>query len=549
MPTLDELRAQSARYAPVSFELNLSHLSAADRAALIPILKASRTLDRLFERQMWTGNAALRERLETAARDGSPKSSAELEAFEINRGPWSELDGYTAFLPGAPARKPRGAAFYPEDATPELLEAFFDSLPKADQEMARGFYSLVERDAASGSLRLSAYSVAYRETLHQIEALLREAAALTGDASLKTFLNLRADALSTDDYRPSEVAWMELQGDVDLTFGPYETYLDELMGLKAAFEAYVGIRDRKESERLSVLTKHLTEIEQSLPMPDAFKRSELGALAPIAVLNLLFNAGDAAHGVQAAAYNLPNDEVVVAQKGSKRVMLKNVQEAKFNAILLPIAERLLTPQARAYVDFDAFFLRILAHELAHGLGPQMIEVDGQATSVRQALGEFYSTIEEAKADLMGLFMVQHFLDHRDRLGIAALLPANAEAALYATFLASSFRTLRFGIEEAHAQSMAAQFNAFIEAGAFSVGQDGRFSFDAAQMKSAVRSLLSEILILQAKGDRDAAQAFLAHRAVLTPQMKAALEKLGDIAVDIRPIFTTAERLMAETEPQ
>ncbi len=542
LPTLDELCAQTRRYAPVTFEVDLSELSPGDRAALVPMIEAARVLDRLFEQQMWRGNASLRAQLE--ARVGTERADAELAAFHVNRGPWSELDGYTAFLAGVPARKPRGAAYYPEDASPALLEAFFDSLPAAEAAVARGFYSVIERDAAGG-LKVVPYSAAYRAQLEASAAHLRRAAELADDAALKAFLEQRAAAFLNDDYRPSEVAWMELSGDVDLTIGPYETYLDEALGLKAAFEAYLGIRDRQESARLSVLSAHLGEIEANLPMPDEYKRRELGALAPIAVLNQLYNAGDAAHGVQAAAFNLPNDEVVVAQKGSKRVMLKNVQRAKFEAILLPIADRLLAPTARANVDFDAFFLHILAHELGHGLGPQVIAVAGQETSVRQALGEAYSAIEEAKADLLGLFMVQHFLDHRERLGIATLFPENAEAALYATFLASSFRTLRFGIEEAHARSMAVQFNAFVRAGAFGVDEAGRFRVDAPQMKKAVAELLGELLLIQARGDRAAAQGMLDERAVLTPQMRAALGQLEGIAVDIRPIFTTAEALLAE----
>lgn len=542
LPTLDELHAQVRRYAPVEFEVDLSELSAGDRAALVPMIKAARAMDRIFERQMWRGNAALRARLEASAE--TEQGRAQLAAFQINRGPWSELDGYAAFLAGVPARKPLGAAFYPEEATPALLEAFFASLPDAEAAMARGFYSIVERDAAGG-LSAVPYRAAYRAELEEAAAHLNRAAELSDDASLKNFLVQRAAAFLSDDYRSSEVAWMELSGDVDLTIGPYETYLDEALGLKAAFEAYLGIRDRKERARLSVLSAHLGEVEANLPMPDEYKRQELGALAPIAVLNQLYNAGDAAHGVQAAAFNLPNDEVVVAQKGSKRVMLKNVQQAKFETILLPIADRLLAPEARAEVDFDAFFLHILAHELGHGLGPQVIEAHGRETSVRQALGEFYSTIEEAKADLLGLFMVQYFLDHRERLGLAALFPENAESALYATFLASSFRTLRFGIEEAHARSMAMQFNAFVQAGAFGVDEAGRYRVDAERMKRTVASLLGELLVIQAQGNRRAAQQLLDERAVLTPQMQQALGQLDGIAVDIRPIFTTAAALLAE----
>ena len=540
IPNVQELKALSARYAPVDLKADISGLKAGDRAALKPILQAAKALDRLFYRQMWTGNEALLARLTAEARGEAGK--ALLDAFIVNRGPWSELDGYTAFMDGVPARKPKGAAYYPEDASPEELEAFFDSLPEGEREKARGFYSVIRRGEA-GQLTAVPYSQAYGDILSEAAGHLREAAALADDPELKKFLAMRADAFLSDDYRPSEVAWMELKGDVDPTMGPYETYLDEAMGLKAAFEAYVGIRDHEESRRLSAITAHLLDIERALPMPDHFKRQELGGLAPIAVLNQIFNAGDAAHGVQAAAYNLPNDEVVVAAKGSKRVMMKNVQQAKFEAILLPIADRVLEADDRALVDFDAFFLHILAHELSHGLGPQVIEKDGRKTSVRQELGETYSAIEEAKADLMGLFMVQRFIDGGAALGLSEMFPASLEPKLYATYLASSFRTLRFGIEEAHARSMAMQVAAFAEDGAVSVTPAGTFSVDAERMKRSVEKLLGRLLVIQATGDREAAREILRRMAVLTPELQRALGSLEGIAVDIRPNFVTAEEIL------
>lgn len=545
IPNVQEIKAQTARYAAVPLKADISGLSAGDRAALKPILRAAQAVDRLFYRQMWDGNEALAERLNAAANDDAGR--ARRDAFVVNRGPWSELDGYTAFMEGVPARKPKGAAYYPEDASPEELTAFFDSLPESEREKARGFYSVIRR-SSSGQLTVVPYSEAYRDILTEAAGHLREAASLADDPGLKKFLAMRADAFLSDDYRPSEVAWMELNGDVDPTMGPYETYLDEAMGLKAAFEAYVGIRDHQESRRLSAITAHLLEIESALPMPDAFKRKELGGLAPIAVLNQIFNAGDAGHGVQAAAYNLPNDEVVVAARGSKRVMMKNVQQAKFEAILLPIADRVLEADDRALVDFDAFFLHILAHELSHGLGPQVIQKDGRETSVRQELGETYSAVEEAKADLMGLFMVQRFIDGGEKLGLSDMFPASLEARLYATYLASSFRTLRFGIEEAHARSMAMQVAAFMEDGAVSVTPAGTFSVDAERMKASVTKLLGRLLVIQATGDRDAARAILERMAVLTPELKRALDSLEGIAVDIRPVFVTAEEILGSTQP-
>ena len=543
IPTLEEVKAQTARYALVPLKLDLSALSPGDRAALKPMLLAAKALDRLFYRQMWSKNADTEARLLAAAEKGGSAAKTLLDAFVLNRGPWSELDGYTAFMEGVPPRKPKGAAYYPEDVTPDDLEAFFASLSEEEKAKARGFYSVIRRDA-SGALKAVPYSEAFREELSEASKYLKEAAALADDAGLKRFLSLRADAFLSDDYRPSEVAWMELSGDVDPTMGPYETYLDEAMGLKAAFEVYIGLRDHEESRRLAVLAAHLLDVERALPMPDEHKRQELGALAPIAVLNQLFNAGDAGHGVQAAAYNLPNDEVVVAEKGSKRVMLKNVQHAKFDAILLPIADRVLVSEDRSQVDFDAFFLHILAHELSHGLGPQVIVKDGKTTSVRSELGDVYSAIEEAKADLMGLFMVQRFIDGGQELGLSEMFPRSLESKLYITYLASSFRTLRFGIEEAHARSMAMQFESFVRNGAVRLTEDGRFDVDPAKMRLAVEQLLGELLIAQATGDREMARRLLEERAVLTPELTRTLESLKDLPVDIRPVFITAEEILS-----
>jgi len=330
------------------------------------------------------------------------------------------------------------------------------------------------------------------------------------------------------------VAWMDLDAPLDITIGPYETYNDELFGYKAAFEAYVNLRDGRETERLQRFAGHLQEIEDNLPIEPRHRNPKLGALAPIAVVNEIVAAGDGAHGVRTAAYNLPNDERVVQEKGSKRVMLKNVQEAKFRAILAPIAARVLPKGAQADLSFDSFFEHILAHELSHGIGPHRIESGGRSTNARQELKELYSAIEEAKADITGLFMLQYLFD-RGLCGVGASGGvAAAERRMYTTFLASAFRSLRFGLTDAHGKGMALQFNYLSDKGGFVANADGTFTVNYALIKPAVRDLTHDLLTLEAEGNYAGARQMLDSLGVVRPGMRKALDSLQDLPTDIRP---------------
>ena len=327
---------------------------------------------------------------------------------------------------------------------------------------------------------------------------------------------------------------MDLDAPLDITIGPYETYNDELFGYKAAFEAYVNLRDEKETEKLKFFGNHLQEVENNLPIEAKYRNPSLGASAPIRVVNEILAAGDGAHGVQTAAYNLPNDDRVIQEKGSKRVMLKNVQEAKFKAILQPIASRVLSKDEQPDLSFDSFFTHILAHELSHGIGPHQITIQSRQTTVRQQMKEMYSAIEEAKADITGLFMLQYMFDHK-------LLPS-AERSLYTTYLASAFRTLRFGTKEAHGKGMALQFNYLTDKGAFVHNPDGTFSVDFTKIKGAVRDLTHDLLTLEATGDYAGAKKMLDTLGTLRPSMQHALDRLKDIPTDIEPVYVTAESM-------
>src|SRR6266700_1537460 len=339
VPDAAELQKMAARFAPTPLRVDTSGLSAGDRRALVKLIQAARIVNHIFMQQFWSGDLALYTKLQ---QDKTPLGQARLHYFWINKGPWSEIDEHRAFLPGVPARKPAGANSYPEDMTKEEFEKWAKTLYPESKASAEGFFTVVRRNS-SRKLQLVPYSQEYKADLDQAAKLMRDAANLTDNASLKKFLTTRADAFTTNNYFDSDMAWMDLDAPLDVTIGPYETYNDELFGYKAAFEAYINLRDDKETARLGFLGQHLQEIENNLPEDPQYRVAKLGAAAPIRVVNEVFGAGDGNHGVQTAAYNLPNDDKVVEQKGSKRVMLKNVQEAKFKSILEPISRVVLSP--------------------------------------------------------------------------------------------------------------------------------------------------------------------------------------------------------------
>jgi hypothetical protein len=399
----------------------------------------------------------------------------------------------------------------------------------------------VIRKGQDGKFKVVKYSDEYKPELEKLAKLLREAANATSNASLKKFLTLRADAFLSNDYRPSDFAWMDLDSPVDVTIGPYETYNDELFGYKAAFEAYVNIRDAKETAKLNFFGKHMQELENNLPLDAKYRNPKVGALAPMVVVNEVYGAGDGNMGVQTAAYNLPNDEVVISQRGSKRVMLKNVQQAKFDSTLRPITKLVLRPEDQKDLDFDSFFTHILAHEITHGLGPHITHNGGKESTPRQDLKDAYSTIEEAKADITGLWALTYMMDKgqlKDTLGQGEA----AERKLFNTFLASAFRTLHFGLTDSHARGMAIQMNFLLDHGGFVSHGDGTFSVDLKKIKQAVADLDREFLTIEATGDYGRAQALMKKYVVIRPDVQKALDKMNTVPNDIRPAFTTAASL-------
>jgi hypothetical protein len=545
LPTEAHLETMAARFAPTPLRVDTSRLSPGDQKALAKLIEAARLLDDVFLQQYWSGDTALYAKLQ---KDKTALGKARLNYFWINKGPWSALDEFSPFIPGVPSRKPMGANFYPEDMSKDEFERWVGSLPESDQAQAKGFFTVIRRDGKD--LKIVPYSEAYKEDLTKIADLLREAAALTDNESLKKFLTTRADALLSNDYYESDMAWMDLDAPLDITFGPYETYNDELFNYKAAFEAYINVRDEEESTKLSAFTDHLQEIENNLPMDPQYRNPKLGTAAPIRVVDEILSSADGAHGVQTAAYNLPNDDKVIAQKGAKRVMLKNVQEAKFRSVLLPIARRTLTKQAMVDVSFELFFTHILAHELMHGLGPHSIKVQDRDTSVRAELKETYSPIEEAKADITGLFALQYMMAHAKEMGLTKILASDeaAQRQLYTTYLASMFRSLRFGLNEAHGKGMAIQFNYLMDKGAI-VEKDGIFNVDMEKITQAITDLDHDLLTVEALGDYAGAKTMLDNLGVVRPALRRALDKLQGIPTDIAPEFVTADELAPLAKPE
>jgi hypothetical protein len=535
VPAAADLQRMAAQFAPTEIKADLSGLSQADRRVLARLVEASKVIDALFLRQAWSGNEAM---LLDLSRRTSADDRARLHYFLINKGPWDRLDHHKPFVTGAPA-KPAGANFYPEGATKAELERWMAGLTEAERSRAQGFFTTIRR-GANHTFTIVPYSQEYQSELARIATLLREAAALATEPTLKNYLTKRADAFLSNDYYDSDVAWMELTGAIEPTIGPYEVYEDEFFNYKAAFESFITIQDPVETAKIQKFSAELQEIEDRLPIDPKLRNPKIGTLAPLVVVNEIYAAGDANRGVQTAAFNLPNDERVLREKGAKRVMLKNVQDAKFAKTLLPISKMALSPADQARLSFDAFFTHIMVHEMMHGLGPHNISVNGRETTVRRELKEASSFMEEAKADISGLYALQHLIDK-------GVVDKSMQDTLYVTYLASCFRSIRFGIAEAHGKGIAVQLNYLLDQGGFVVKPDGSFAVDESKIKEGVIGLTHDIMTIQAAGDYEKAKTLGDRLGVVRPPVQRMLDKLAaEVPVDIEPIYTTADELVAHT---
>lgn len=513
-----DVSTRLAQFAPVELKADLSGLSAEDLAVAAPLVEAARVIDGIFLRQAYGGNEALGSAL--LGEDG-PLGKSARAYFVLNAGPFDRLDAFKPFL--GEAKHPDGAGYYPEDLTKAEMERWLNEHPN-DKAAFESLTTVIER--RDGRLVAVPYSQAYRDELERAAVLLRDAASKTSNASLKRFLTSRAAAFGTDDYFASDIDWMDLDANLEVVIGPYETYEDSLFGYKAAFEAYVTATLPKESAALARYKGELPWLERNLPIPDEHKNPNRGTDSPIRVVDLLAAGGDAATGIPAIAFNLPNDERVREAKGSKKVLMRNLMRAKFDEVLQPIAERTIASDQVTKVSFEAFFEEVLHHELSHGLGPGLILKDGKKTDVRLELKELYSTLEEAKADVAGVYNLLALMDK-------GVVDAALRENLYPTYVAGLFRSARFGLHEAHGRGVVAQFNYLLAKGALAVDAGGRFRAVPEKFPAGIRELLGEILMIQAKGDYAAATAFLDRYGVATPELEAAIARLADVPVDVR----------------
>jgi len=498
-----------------------------ERQVVAKLIEASKLIDEIFWRQVSEENPDLRSRLQKQASDSALDRTG-YEYFLMNKGPWDRLKRDEPFV-GTKA-KPAGAAFYPEDITKEEFERYVAAHPEKKIEL-QWLFTIVRRDGTD--LVAIPYSAFYRDFLEPAATRLREAAALTTNPSLRNFLNKRADAFLSDNYQDSDMAWMDLNGPIEVVIGPYEVYEDNLFNYKASFESFVTVVDAAESAKLTAYAHALPDMERNLPEPEQYKNLDRGNESPIKVVQELYTAGDARSGVQTSAFNLPNDETVREKKGSKKVLLKNVMDSKFQQSGRPIALRVLDPSLLPFLSFDAYFNHILFHELSHGLGPGFLtQPGGERVEVRIPLKNLYSTIEESKADVLGLWNILFALDRR-------MLTTFGERQLFATYAGLMFRSMRFGIDEAHGRGTALQWNWFRERGAIKPTAGGKYIVDFARTRDAVRDLATELLTIEATGDFNRANALLEKYGKETPEMQSVIDALKDIPVDIWPVFPAA----------
>jgi hypothetical protein len=526
-----DIRQRLSRLPRTPIDYDRSLLDERERQVVDKLIEASRYIDEIFWRQVSEQNPTWRETLALAS-GTSPDAAAAYSWFLNMKGPWDRLEHFEPFVNVGP--RPPGAGFYPTDITKEELERWIASQPQ-DKEAFQGLFTVIRRQG--DRLVAIPYSQYYAELLNPAAAKLREAAALAENASLKDYLNKVADAFGKNDYYQSDFAWMDLDSDIEVVIGPYEVYEDELFNYKAAFESFVTVVDRPFSEKLTIYTKLLPEMEKNLPIPDEHKNPNRGAESPIKVVQEIFTAGDARRGVQTAAFNLPNDERVREAKGSKKVMLKNVMDAKYGQSGQPIAMRVLDPSQTSLVNKDAYFYWVVFHELTHGIGPGMIKTpSGERVDTRLLLKDTYSTIEEAKADVLGVWSLLFVMDRK------VAVPFNAEQ-LFATVAGLDFRSMRFGLNEAHGRGTAIQWNYYREQGAIVPTSEGRFKVDFPKYRAAVTSLATELLMIEAFGDYERAKALIAKYGQSTPEIESVKARLTDIPIDIEPVFVAAGEKM------
>jgi hypothetical protein len=518
-----DLQTQFDKIAQVDMKADTSFLNEEERKVINLLIDAAAYMDEIYFRQVSPDNPGTREDIKNS---NLPNKDLVLAMFDRHFGPWDTLDENHPFYGDTP--RPAGSGFYPADISKEEFEAWIIQHPN-DEDAFRSLYTIIRRDG--DALTATPYSEAYKQWLEPAAVLMREAADITSNPSLKKFLTLRADAFFTDDYFESEMAWMDLKDTpIEVVIGPYEVYTDGLYGYKTAFEAFITVKNPEESAALAKYKDYLRDMEANLPVDESYKNFKRGFESPIAVTYQLHGGGDNVPGVQTIAFNLPNDEKVREAKGAKKVLLNNVLGAKFDLILAPMAEYILVPEqsnllVKKYMSFETLF-----HELSHSLGPGTIMVDGVETTVNAQLKEIYSKLEEGKADVMGAYNILYMMEKGD-------LPLEEKKAFLATYFTGLFRAMRFGIDEAHGGGAAFQYSFFKKANAISWDENTeRFKIDFPRMAQAISDLTGKVVVLQGNGNYDAAKIFLDTYAKLDDNARQVISATSHIPTDIAPKY-------------
>jgi hypothetical protein len=523
-----DISARLAKLRPVTMPFNSAGLSQRERQMVEKLVEASRDLEAIYWRQSDPDGLALFRSIEKSRNPAEQQVRSMLMANGSRYDLLEEHQSFVGTEPFAPGR-----ALYPKGLTRDQIEQYVKNHPEKKAEIYSPFTVVKRRGTELVGVP---YHVEYKDLLEPAARALREAAGLSSDAKFAEFLRLRAGALLTDDYYSSDLAWLDLNNPkFDVIFAPYETYLDDVLGIKTSYGAAVLVRNEEESRKLSVFQKYVPDIQDSLPLDAADRPSKHGHLTPMEVMDSPYRAGDLRHGYQAVADNLPNDPKIHQEKGSKKIFFKNFMDARVNFVVLPIAQRLMLQRQAAQATADGYLAGVMMHEISHELGPAFARRGDTHVDIREAIGPVYSGLEEAKADVVGMFALKWLVDHD-------ALPKDRLEEYYASYVAGLFRTVRFGVAEAHGRAQMMEFNFLTERNAISKDPTGRYVVDYSRMPATMEALAKELLQIEATGDRKRAEAWFAQYEKMPADLKAAFSKTGEVPIDIVPEFAFADNI-------
>ena len=527
-PVASDLNQRLARWQQVKMPFDSSGLSERQKQLIEKLVDASRDLDNIYWRQSDPQALEIYKKLEGST---NPRDVALRRMLMINGSRFDLLDDNKPFVGTAPM--PPGHALYAEGLTHQEIDAYIKQHP-SEQGALYSHYTIVERHGSE--LAAVTYHEAYKQFLAPAAANLRAAANLSDDKDFAKFLNMRAAALLNDDYYASDLAWLELKNPkIDLIFAPYETYLDGLLGVKGSYGAAVLIRNEAESKNLALYEKYIPEIQEALPLPAQDLPSTRGHLTPMEVVDSPFRGGDLRHGYQAVADNLPNDPRIHKEKGTKKIFFKNFMDARVNNVIIPLARRIMQPDQAAKVTGEGSMAMVVMHEISHGLGPVYSRVGNKHVDIREAIGPTFSGLEEAKADVVGMYGLKWLVDHN-------ALPQSRLEEYYASYVGGIFRTVRYGVGEAHGQAEIMEFNYLSEQRAITRdSKTGRYVIDYLRMPGAIAKLAKELLQIEATGDRARAEAWFKRYDVVPPELQSELDKAQDLPVDVDPVFSFTDQ--------